>query len=93
MNISDQISVNIKYDSFREEASKFKINSISNQGPIGTLAEPKKPKLHHQMMNLDRISVSERKALGVFSNDRLDRGRNDDLRIQTNILTDISQLN
>jgi len=44
------------------------------------------------MMNLDRISVSERKALGVFGNDH-DDDRNDDLRMQTNMLTNMYQLN
>lgn len=49
LNISDQISVNIKYDSFTEEASKFKINSLSKEGGIGPVAEPRNPRPHHHM--------------------------------------------
>ena len=35
VNVSDNISVNIKYDSFQElEHSKFKINNLANRGGI-----------------------------------------------------------
>lgn len=109
LNIShDQqqdISVNIKYDSFTEEASKFKINSLSKEGGVGPVAEPKNPRPHHHMLNLDRISVSERKALGVFNQDKEEmalmnpshqtdihkRDRKDYLRIDTHNLQDQQQ--
>jgi len=89
---SERLSLNIKYDSFAEEASKFKINSMSKLGGgVGTVAESKRRKQgpeqngggdghagpFDRMRNLDRMSTSERKALGVFASGGRSRGASD----------------
>jgi len=94
---SEHLSLNIKYDSFAEEASKFKINSMSKLGGgVGTVAESRKRKQgpfydfsgqnggggghagpFDRMRNLDRMSTSERKALGVFASGGRSRGASD----------------